>query len=444
MCSRFLYALILSLSLSVSWAQTWTIDTLPALPEPVTNQAVSEGFENGVPMVYSFGGLDSTKLFSGIHQRSWRFHTGKQQWEPLPPVPDTLGKIAAAASRIGDIIYLIGGYHVFADGNERSSNKVHRFNTQQNRFLSDGAPIPVPIDDQVQAVWRDSLIFVITGWSDRENVPDVQIYDPANDRWQVGTPVPDNTRFASFGASGVIVGDVIYYFGGAAMGANFPIQNQLRIGNINPADPTQVQWKDTVLSANLVGYRMAVTHIGDFIFWLGGSGVTYNYNGIAYNGSGGVEPLKRSLLYHIPSKGYNEMRGIPLPMDLRGVARTDQRTHFLIGGMEASQRVSDHLLKLTYNGSLPLTTTSSSFLPELKFFHDTQHRTIQVVQGCKELRQSELIVDLTDVSGKSISQWKLNPCRKIISLPELSSGMYVITWKMGRASGQYLFRVDQP
>ena len=40
--------------------------------------------------------------------------------------------------------------------------------------MPDGADIPKAIDDQVQAVWQDSLIYVITGWSNTTNVVDVQ------------------------------------------------------------------------------------------------------------------------------------------------------------------------------------------------------------------------------------------------------------------------------
>jgi len=62
------------------------------------------------------------------------------------------GKIACSASRVDDIIYIIGGYHVAANGSEISSVKVHRYDIINNTFLSDGADIPVPIDDQSQVV----------------------------------------------------------------------------------------------------------------------------------------------------------------------------------------------------------------------------------------------------------------------------------------------------
>ena len=123
--------------------------------------------------------------------------------------------------------------------------------------------------------------------------PNVQIYDPATNSWTVGTPTPDNHEYKSFGASGAIVGNTIYYFGGAAIGNKFPIQNQLRKGVINPNEPTDITWSISIPDPKMVGYRMAATTVGNQVHWIGGSGVTYNYNGIAYNGSGGVPPIKQ-------------------------------------------------------------------------------------------------------------------------------------------------------
>mgnify|MGYP001821660251 FL=1 len=173
----FLLILFAGCKTDPSGSGKWTITSSGSLPEAVSNHAVSEGFVNGVPYLYSFGGIDSTKLYSGIHLRSYRINTKTGEAERIEDLPDTLGKIANAASRINDTIYVIGGYHVFQDGTERSSDRVHRFDISQNRFVEDGAKIPVPIDDQVQVVYKNRYIYLITGWSDKQNVPSVQVYD---------------------------------------------------------------------------------------------------------------------------------------------------------------------------------------------------------------------------------------------------------------------------
>ena len=110
------------------------------LPEPISNNAQCSGYLNGVSYIYSFGGIDSTKTSQGIHLRSYRYNTNTNVSDQLPDLPDTLGKIAAGASRIGDTIYIAGGYHVFPNGSELSSNKLHRFDIASNSFMADGPP----------------------------------------------------------------------------------------------------------------------------------------------------------------------------------------------------------------------------------------------------------------------------------------------------------------
>lgn len=344
----------------------WHADEAASMPEPVSNNAVVEGWVKDTPYVFSFGGIDSTKLWSGIHLKSWRLNTNTGVWDVIPPLPDTLGKIAAAASWVDSIIYIVGGYHVYSNHNEASSAKVHRYDPRTNSYLSDGMDIPVPIDDHVQAVWNDSLIYVITGWSNNGNVPNVQIYDPANDNWLVGTPTPNNNSYKAFGATGTIIGNTIYYYGGARTGLNFPGQPTLRTGQINPLDPTQITWS-FVNSTNPpeITYRSIVLY--DYVytttlyFGIGGSDVTYNYNGIAYNGSGGVDPRQYYLEYN-PAFGpippsysgvlYIDSAGSPtnrqFPMDLRGYAHlgpkciqcSNLNCYWVAGGMEENQKVS--------------------------------------------------------------------------------------------------------
>lgn len=322
------------------------VTTLKELPEQTTNNAVAEGFIEEKKYIFTFGGLDSTKQYTGIHKRSYKYDVVNNVWQQIANLPDTLGKIASAASRVKNIIYVLGGYHVFKDHTEKSSNKVHRYAILNDRFLEDGTPIPVPIDDHVQAVWRDSLIYVVTGWSDTENVPNVQIYNPSANSWSIGTSVPNNHIYKSFGASGTIVGDTIFYFGGASMGKHYPIQNILRKGIINPKKPTEISWSHQMLDATIVGYRMAATSVNNKPHWIGGSTTTYNYNPVAYNGSGGVNPSNRDL-YIINSKWQQDFSN-KLPMDLRGVAEINDSTKILVGGIVENQQVSNKVYLLEW------------------------------------------------------------------------------------------------
>lgn len=329
----------------------WTWEELNPMPVRIANNAVSEVHVDGETYICTFGGIDSTKTLEGISGISMRMPVSTGEWEFIPELPDTLGKIASGASTVGDIIYIIGGYHVLPGPPwEISSDRVHRYDAATNSYLSDGAPVPVPIDDQVQAVWRDSLIYVVSGWSQTQNVDDVQIYDPALNEWSVGTSVPNNSLYKAFGASGTIIGDTIYYFGGAA-GSSFAASGRLRKGVIDHEDPTQITWSELGNVESFKGYRMAAVAVDGIAWWIGGSDVTYNFDGIAYNGSGGVPSLTRimGLSQSEPNQYWiiNESQPYGV-MDLRGVAKISENMVVICGGMTAGQQVTNKAYKLTY------------------------------------------------------------------------------------------------
>mgnify|MGYP000393543153 CR=1 FL=1 len=342
---------ILTICLISELQAQFDITEVGLLPEKVSNNAVCEGFINDTAFVFSFGGIDSTKSYTGIHRRSFRYNVLTGLSESILDLPDTLGKIASGASRIGDIIYIAGGYHVYEDGHEKSSNKIHRYDIINNIFLSDGANIPIAIDDHVQAVWQDSLIYLITGWSNFGNVRSVQIYNPTTDSWQVGTLIPNTNSYRSFGASGTIVNDTIYYFGGATSSFGFDIQNKLRKGIINPAAPTQITWSISTPDPAIDGYRMASCSVDDKAYWIGGSNATYNYDGIAYDGSGGVPTSNRVLWTEIDSIQWFEDFLLEIPMDLRGIGNVNDTIKYLAGGMIGDQSLTDKVYKIRFNHS---------------------------------------------------------------------------------------------
>ncbi len=324
------------------------VTQIGTLPEAVTNNAVIEGFINNDPFLFSFGGIDETKLFSGIHLRSYRYNIHTGAIDQIPDLPDTMGKIASAASRIDSIIYIAGGYHVLSNGSEITSDKMHRYDIINNVFLEDAPDIPVPTDDHVQAVWRNQLIYLITGWNTTANIPNVQIYNPATNTWLSGSNVPTND-YRSFGASGTIIGDTIYYFGGATSDSGFGIQNQLRVGVINPDNPTEISWSISTPNTTINGYRMAATVVNSVPHWVGGSKNTYNFDGIAYDGSGGVPTAKRDLYTATTSIAWKEISNTQLPMDLRGIADISNTIKYIAGGMKNNQVVSNAIYKLEWS-----------------------------------------------------------------------------------------------
>lgn len=396
-------------------AQVFTTTAKADMPMPISNNAVVAAKSAGTDYVYSFGGITSGKTHEDIVTDSYRYNTNTDSWESIPSLPDD-PKIASGASVVKNMIYVIGGYHVAANGTEVSSDKIHRFDPETNTYLEDGAPIPVPIDDQVQAVWRDSLIYVVTGWSQDINVIDVQIYNPTTDEWLEGTSLPTSHNFRSFGSSGVILNDTIYYFGGARIAANFPVQANFRKGAINPDNPTEIEWTQSVINPDFVGYRMAATVYDQKVFWIGGAEVTYNYDGIAYDGSGGVSPANRAIVYDSET-GEMSSYDMPYPMDLRGIADVSDSKKYLVGGMSNNQMVSAACWELNYN---PVD------VPEYQTLNWLEERNGQLY-----LQPSDTPYEWTcyALDGRLITSGKQS--EGIISLDSALEGIYIIAIKNG-------------
>ena len=95
----------------------------PPLPSPVTNNAVAAVEVDGTVAVFSFLGLDSTKVWSGVTDVAYRWDVGSGGWRTIEPVPGP-GRLASTAQVVGGLVYLIGGYTVAEDGAERSVPNV--------------------------------------------------------------------------------------------------------------------------------------------------------------------------------------------------------------------------------------------------------------------------------------------------------------------------------
>ncbi|MCB0795608.1 MAG: hypothetical protein KDB88_12800 [Flavobacteriales bacterium] len=400
-------------------AQTeWHVQVLANMPVAVANNAVCAAEVDGEWYVYSFGGIGSDLDMSSIHRHCYRYDVDTDQWSALPDLPDTLGKIASAVSVVQGVAYVIGGYHVFNGAPfELSSDRVHRMDLTSNAWLSDGAPLPVPIDDQVQGVWRDSLIYVVGGWSNTTNVTAVQIYDPALDTWTAGTALPNTNFFKSFGASGVIVGDTIYYHGGASNGFNFPARSEVRKGVIDPNDPAQITWS-LVSSCPSPSYRTAAFTLWGRPRWVGGSEVSYNYDALAYNGGTVVQPsmLLRTL---DPLTDQCASTTVALPvMDQRGIGELDNERYVLAGGISAGAQAS--------SGTFLISPGPAGIVHE----HE-EEISLYPVPCSDELSLSAGFVHplhfrVADLSGRIQLEGSLPSGMRTISVSELVPGGYVL------------------
>jgi hypothetical protein len=340
--SAFTRALVLSCIIAGAGpvaATSWQ-DHAP-LPNPVANNAVTTHVLAGTTFVYTFMGIDSTKIWSGITTSAARLNTVTNTWETLPDVPVPTGRIAASAVTLGDSIYVLGGYRVASNGQETTARRVLAFDPLTKAWLDDAAFVPQKVDDMVAATWNDSHIYLISGWSTSTNVTNVQVYDPTTNAWAQATPIPD---FGTFGGIGGICGDHIVYMDGVADTAfgGFDLVNRVLVGTIDPHDPTIVTWEDRGPHPGSPVYRGASWNLaGDDtrVLVAGGTDNPYNFDGIGYNGIPS-EPLGQVWSYHVATGTVVFHADKPVPtMDHRGFPEGSGRM-YVIGGMEAGQQVT--------------------------------------------------------------------------------------------------------
>ncbi len=319
--------------------------SVPALPEPLTNHAVAGGVILGRWQIFAMLGVDSTKRWRGIHPRGWTWREGADGWRELPPVPGPLGRLAATAQVVRGRVYLFGGYTVDSSAAERSVPAVDIYDPALDRWTA-GAPIPVPVDDAVSGVYRDSLIYLVSGWHDSDNVRNVQVYDVAADRWSTGTSI---LGAGVFGHGGGIAGDRAVYIDGAIRNTGAPRyvnQPQSWLGSLSPGHPDSVAWRRLADHPGPARYRPAVGSCGPYVVFAGGTDNPYNYNGIGYDGQPS-KPLAEVMALDTRTGEWRALAPAPVAtMDHRGLLiRGD--TAWIVGGMQSDQRVRAEVTRWT-------------------------------------------------------------------------------------------------
>lgn len=319
------------------------VESMPPLPEPVTNNAVVSLTAQGREFLISFAGLGPGKDHDDAHARTFVFDSADEQWREAAPVPGGVGRLAATAVAVGELAYVFGGYTVAEDGSEASMRWVHAFDPLSGEF-KERTSMPVPVDDAIAVVYQDRYIYLVSGWHDFGNVNLVQQYDVIADTWSQATPTPGR---AVFGHAGGIVGDTIVYCDGVAIE---PHENRQRdfvaspecfLGIIDEAESRRIDWREIKPHPGKPRYRMAAAgsiEEGGVIF-IGGSENPYNYDGMGYNGVAS-SPAEDALLFQVETGSWQQI-------DIKGLATMDHRglvffegDWVTIGGMLGGQEVT--------------------------------------------------------------------------------------------------------
>lgn len=311
----------------------------PPLPVPVANNAVAATETADGWTLFSFLGIDSTRRRDGITTAAFRWTVGDASWRPIGPVPGE-PRLAATAQAVGGRIYLFGGYTVAEDGSERSVPDVFVYHPVGDRW-SRAAPMPTAVDDAVSGVWRDSLIFLVSGWHDTDNVSLVQIYDPTADEWRKATPIPGPPVF---GHAGGISGDAIVYIDGARVDRDprrFALETSSWLGQIDPAEPARIAWRRLPDHPGPGLYRAAAVGTERFVMFGGGTDNPYNYDGNGYDGVPS-EPRFGVFAWDVGREIWRELAPLEVPtMDHRGLVEAAGHV-YAIGGMGPGRVVTAH------------------------------------------------------------------------------------------------------
>ena len=311
---------------------------LPPLPAAVTNTAVASGTIDGVTWIVSLLGIDSTKRWSGITRNAYAWTSETRQWRRLPDVPGQHGRIAASAQIVRERVLLLGGYTVDSAGNERSVPNVDIYDPREREWRR-GADIPVAIDDAVIGVYRDSLVYIVSGWHDTNSVQTVQLYDVVRDAWYPTTPIPGP---AVFGHSGGISGNTIVFIDGVVRQdgpVKYRLIPQVWIGTIDKKQPTNIAWRAGRPNPGPPAYRAAVARCGAQLVFAGGTDNPYNYNGMGYDGHSS-EPSALTFAFDTKREAWEQGPRLSVPsMDHRGMAMLGD-TAWVVGGMQAGRVVS--------------------------------------------------------------------------------------------------------
>ena len=320
---------------------------LPALPEPVSNNAVAKVDTDQGSYFLSFMGLGAGKTHLDIHNKVWALKLGSNAWHNKAPVPASTqlsGRLAATAVGVGKYAYVFGGYTVAGDNTELSVPDAYRYDVEKDQYQR-LANMPVPVDDSVALNYNDQYIYLISGWHNDGNVNLVQVYDIAKDSWSQASPFLGDAVFGHAGAikdNLMIICDGVKTVAFADKHRGFAAKAQCLKGVIDPQDPREISWHSLAHPTGKAHYRMAAGTINGNLVFIGGSPNPYNYNGIGYNGKPS-SPSSQVWRFDIPSNRWQRMEHAEkATMDHRGLL-AHEGTAYRIGGIGEKQKVLDQI-----------------------------------------------------------------------------------------------------
>jgi N-acetylneuraminic acid mutarotase len=315
---------------------------LPPLPVPLSNNAAASLKSRKHEVLFSFMGIGVNKTWDSITNAAYSLDSATDKWTELRAVPGPAGRVGASAIGAREQVFLLGGYTVDGQGGEITVRDLSVYEPEAHRWYR-GADLPVAIDDSVVGVYRDRYLYVVSGWSNQDAVPTVQVYDIEKDKWLQATPIPG---IPVFGHAGAVVDDTIVYVDGAhknpAGTPPYVASDECWLGKIDHKHITKIQWTKLPSHPGTARYRIAAgaSEKDHKIYFSGGTDNPYNLNGIGYDGQLS-EPSPVTFAFDVRGGKWETVSAntADATMDHRGLLVT-RDSLVIVGGMEKGQQVT--------------------------------------------------------------------------------------------------------
>jgi hypothetical protein len=166
---------------------------------------------------------------------------------------------------------------------------------------------------------------------------------------------------------------------------------------------------------------MAALYKEDKLHWIGGSNTTYNYNGIAYNGTGGVPPSNRIVSSPTGEIIWDSFYASEIPMDLRGIADINETTAYIMGGMIEDQEVTNKIYKIEFNTALGIDSKNNS-LHSIEVYPNPFIDRVKI----QNTINAKGIMVLYNIMGEEILQQIINEGLNEVDVLYIPKGIYMM------------------
>jgi N-acetylneuraminic acid mutarotase len=185
---------------------TWTEKT----PMPTSRSSFGTAvYQN---KIYCIGGSNGSD--PGLIGVNEVYDPSTDMWETKTPM--STSRSGLQANVVDGKIYLIGGWNQSESSSYLEKSAQVDIYDPSNDTWTTGAPMPTAVARYASAV-VDNKIYVISGVASGSKTTNLtQIYNPRIDKWSFGAPIPMGVSGAAAGATtGVEAPKAIYVFGGA-------------------------------------------------------------------------------------------------------------------------------------------------------------------------------------------------------------------------------------